>query len=687
MARQDQVKQFFDQLYELCSTESDEIYAILLSLETGSDADFASLLTEYHDSVISFYPLLEHDRVDLLTDVFIYLITVNEAVLHQPLYLHEFPHETLLEILHIDDINHQGVLKWLKQNKPQVIEDFELRQRKTRELQEMAISLYTQKMYQEVIQLLANNPPLMIHKILVMNEAECLELLLEELIVAGEQSILRFLIDRDINVLKVDHLGQSLLASLCEEPTHYIKLLRYLDATHRHALDEFQVAKMNTAILAYSVEPDKSTSTTKSPVVESTSQVDADVSLSRPLISSSILNTYFLSDSTWCLHPELMPYINMELQLESIVLDAFIHQILFKPLMDQGILVMPVIQHSEPISLEQCLGLKMGTKLDVDFNVGIEVLNEQVEAVLAQKKCTKPQFVIWPINNSQLQHYGLFILDLTDPNAPISTRAFYIEPLKLGNQIRSFGPLDGAEDAFAKGRDVPFNPALLPCMYKRYIHHLNDQIQIDQAHIQYIHLHQSPGVNYCSDYILAVLMRLARQTLSLHDSTMLLALEGAYLSPLEVKAIRLIQMQRLGVDYFAVQLAPALIKSGREYVQRYRSVHAKNDAATMMSDSQVNSSSNLLIRPNTVMDRVINKFAHYSLFRNNNRPKAQPHSAQRQGAGVAAGLEQLHPAKHKNEIQDSLLETISVGEFFLNKRKKPLPASPLGRPENQFTRK
>lgn len=94
--------------------------------------------------------------------------------------------------------------------------------------------------------------------------------------------------------------------------------------------------------------------------------------------------------------------------------------------------------------------------------------------------------------------------------------------------------------------------------YQNYVARLNADLHIEPGRFNYIHLGQEYDTTYCGDYVLSVLMLLAKGMLNLNDPRSLTDLEERHLTQEDSKAIRFIAIQEFGEKYLWLQLSDAM---------------------------------------------------------------------------------------------------------------------------------
>ena len=291
------------------------------------------------------------------------------------------------------------------------------------------------------------------------------------------------------------------------------------------------------------------------------------------IINQMTLNIFSLAESPYQrTNQQLAPFINTDMLIDNLVLDIFIHKAFATQLMEQRIIVLPTIRHNEAISLDQIKNIKAGEKIPYPYQIAIKEQNNDIETTEIREiePIKNPRYLLWPVNNEHKEHYGLFILDLAETTTGNFPRAYYIEPLRLENILRSKEPNISASlprpidyDQLMKNKAYreELTTNLSPILYQSYLQELTPNLSIERNNFRYIHLAQEPGVNYCSDYIIAIVAQLAAKKLDIvSNGDSLLSLETNYLNIETVQTIRLLEIQRFNTDYYKYQIPSHLKK-------------------------------------------------------------------------------------------------------------------------------
>ena len=634
MKRKAEVIESFSEQFDLCQTTkitSEEAIGLLMSLEPEEpELHLSTLLTEYYLRTPLFAPLTLGSP-DRFTELFIYLIELNENILSLPMEIDGICQETFLDLIFSEEetIYYRALIEWLETNKPTLITNYHSEKETLKKEQNALLKIFRKHRHQQICTFFRLRSPQQIYKLLMMEDKELLDHVLDPKNTSKPNNPLQFLIEKDINILtlKYDESDEDddsdLLSYLCRSRNKYLykDLLILIKNKYASQLDWLQLRILREAIDEHidaqkPVETPSSASNT-SPDATSPSSVFA---LPHRLIETSTIHSYFQPESPWRIHNQLLtPYINIRKMTESIVLDAFIHRKLFEPLMQQGILVMPTIQDSESISLEQLQNIKSGTNLNILFNTNIQFLHEQVEATIEEKLCTRPRFIIWPINKPL--HFGLLIIDLTNPDPTLSSRAYYIEPLREYHRLLPIAqhlqskltdsPDLGSVMQYLK--DAPNGQAFLrPYFYRHYVERLNANLNINPLAFNYIHLGQDGSVNYCADFVLSILMLIHSGEINLDNPASLSALHDKYLTASDVQAIRLQQIQLFGPEYFWIQLEPSLKNDRtRQFIRQLLSPSAPLTCPRSISPLSLKRKSD----PNEDQDHIMPGLSKHNIFR------------------------------------------------------------------------
>ena len=572
----------FREQFESIAEESigaKESIVLLMTLDDPTDPSLCleTLLTEYDISTLLFAPLTDQLYPELFTDVFIHLIQLNEKILYLPMEENK-PQETFIELLLSEGKSYSGVYKWLKENKPKILREQLEKFRNLQILQKKIMDLCYDSNYENIPPLLEGRSAVELCKILCMNSDEILAELLMLPIGPGQVLALKSFIDRDFIVLDLSYQGDTLFDYLCEEPVHYSSLLRFIQCRYKSELDQYQIDILKKA-LEDSEKLQKSKTVTVAPKLESRS---------KSLIVPETVAPFMEPASPFRIdNSELVELINIDLEIESIVLDAIAHQKLHEPLMEKGILVLPTQRSTEAISLEQLNKIQIGTELP--FTVGIEMVNGQVEAMIAEKSSPRPDYIVCPINIESSRHFGVLIVKMPDRDTPISAAcAYYIEPLKRINKVTHYAVTRGL--SHMPQEDTPEGLAFINGnFYQDYVAQLNLELNIDPALFRYLHLGQESDEHYCSDYVLSILMLLANGEINLADPQGLMALEGKHLTKADSQAIRLLAIQQFGVDYLWCQLRDELkTKNSSMIIKRISEVKSSLESVATLESPKNN---------------------------------------------------------------------------------------------------
>ena len=638
MKRKDEVIAIFSDQFDLFQTTeitSEEAIGLLMSLEPEEpELRLSSLLTEYHFGTPLFSPLTL-GMPGRFTELFIYLIELNQNILYLPMEKDKIFQETFLDLIFSEEetVFYQALIEWLKTNKPKIVTDYQNEKAIVKIEQEDLIKIVKKHRHQQICTFFRLRAPQQIYKLLMMEDNELLDYLLDPKNTAKPNHPLQFLIENDLNILMLkydetddsdeDNDDDDLLSYLCRNKNLYQDLLILIKNKYASQLDSIHLHRLRSAIDEH-IKAQKPVETpTTSPSNTGPDETTAPSSVfasPHRLIETSTLHTYFQPDSPWGIHNQLLtPYINIKDMTESIVLDAFIHRKLFEPLMQQGILVMPTIQDSESISLEQLQNIKSGTNLNILFNTNIQFLHEQVEATIEEKLCTRPRFIIWPINKPL--HFGLLIIDLTNPDPTLSSRAYYIEPLREYHRLLPIAQhlqamltdLPDLDSVMQYLKDDPNGQRFLrPYFYRSYIERLNADLNIDPLAFNYIHLGQDVSVNYCADFVLSILMMINRGAIHLDNPASLSELHDKYLTTSDVQAIRLQQIQLFGPEYFWIQLEPSLKNDRtRQFIRQLLSPSAPLTCPRSISPLSLKRKSD----PNEDKDHIMPGLSKHNIFR------------------------------------------------------------------------
>lgn len=253
----------------------------------------------------------------------------------------------------------------------------------------------------------------------------------------------------------------------------------------------------------------------------------------------------------------LFPYVNTSLLVDNSILDAFLFQSFRNTLQDRGIALMPTIRSTEPIDVEQLLAIKFHGP--INYTINVNVLNDEITPVVNDHDpivFEQPiRFVLWPVWISNL-HYGLLILSV-DFSAAIENRGAYIEPFSeftLFRHSEIFLNDDLTTEPAGHGHQA-IRSIITENIRHNQVAPLVQNLGLEGETFDVIFLGQEAGTNYCSDYVIAAIARLASGEMNLsEDFKSIYTMDHGFLSEGMVQKIRMLEINRFGPDYFRLQL-------------------------------------------------------------------------------------------------------------------------------------
>ena len=204
------------------------------------------------------------------------------------------------------------------------------------------------------------------------------------------------------------------------------------------------------------------------------------------------------------------------------ILDAFLHQTLFKALATKHIALMPTVNDKQAIEFERLISVTTGEF--IDYTSDIKITDKTIHPLITSKQIDSMiGYFAWVININN-NHYGVLFLyfDAVEP------KGYYFEPLRTESISR--------ED-------------LLP-----YLTSITSKLPIDIRNIEIIHFSQTSEETCCADYTIALLTRLAYDDFDFHDPESIRSLNGQHIDDMMIRRIRMLQVQLFGPDYFLYQL-------------------------------------------------------------------------------------------------------------------------------------
>jgi hypothetical protein len=545
------VKKLSEHLSSFVEHNTEIDFAIeILALYTETEPNLGPLLTQYHQGLAVFYSLTRATQSPTTTALLAHLIEVNPNILHIPLSEGGLINHTLLLLFLNNKETYRGILEWLERNKPEVLAVEKIKREEIEQLYKSALAVLTKDsvIFQQYLSTLSIE---IIHQLLATDEQNLLIQLLKRPI-----KHLNFLVMLDYSILHIYYDGTVLLNYLCDDPMIYSSTLIIIKEIYASTLSKKELAALDDAFEVEEERVKRHQRKSKNFMP----QLMRVQELNPSIIEFSTLNALALPNSPFTLDDEkIKRFINTQLVLDSVVLDAYITQTFADNLIMKGIIVMPTIRTTEDISIAQQARIKACEPITYTSDIGIENGSIVVRGMIEKTPEKNARFIIWPINDEQKTHYGLFILDLTD------NKSYYIEPFRLENILLShqikIKPLTAIPIDFTRlTKDKDYRQLTVanvsPFLYNHYLQKSTKNLSIKQEDIRYIHLAQTDDVNYSSDYIIAILAKLAAGEIDLiNNPESLFSLEANQLNNAAVRVIRLLEIQRFKMDYFMFQLA------------------------------------------------------------------------------------------------------------------------------------
>ena len=513
----------------------------------------AELLEKYYNEHAVFEALF---ACQALQSLLIFLCSVNPKIITMPLQEGEEEEEEgnhLLSVVFNSQANYIELFDWLNEKHPALIQNEKtLVEVQKKAILKDAIYYIKHKQLKAFNELLRESPDTIVE---ILKETPAL---IKELMPVRRQPYLKALISLNLSVLRINYGGQSILASLCKNPKinssvfEQIRDYYFTDLTDKEQELLQEVLEDDDSDEDVTLTESQKTLTSHLPKKVLSGQSRPNVK--SPMLTTPQIESLFLSQPGAEFNIHLLPFINTSMYLDNAVLDAFSYQIFRDKLAKKRIALMPTIRQNEPISLELLMAIRSGgTHL---YTTGLFVENQQIIPITEEKPIAQDlRYAVWPVNLSNA-HYGLFILDLTAPNLS-PTRGFYIETFNSQHMLQLiFSSGDAAYRAHLKS----LNPAEIKktvhsWMYATYLKTLTQNLHMSPKSFNYIFLSQSAGENYCSDYVIAVLARLASDGIDLiNNPANLLSLKAGHLGEDMVKKIRMLETQMFGNDYFLLQM-------------------------------------------------------------------------------------------------------------------------------------
>jgi hypothetical protein len=563
-----QARELYNQIQEFADNNTEPAVAIeiLNAIYAEATPNLATLLTEYHSDRPVFYPLLAADSYEKLAEVFIYLIKQNDSVLRLRLSAKGSHEGTLLNS--IVSKRPEVLFTWLRENK----------------LYLFAMGLIAKNQLEEVIALLESKPIDYILGLLRTDDGIFLDYIVDH---AAKHcvKVLNYLIQRDIAIIRLEStFGEKLLSTLCNDRLIYAEPIKLIATKYKEKLFGDEEAEIEDALDLTNNdgdaedEEDEVILIAQTPFTLSFASTGQEKPLTLPnrgnvlrpgnaIIGHASLIDLSLADTPFKpTNPQLLQFINTERMIENSVLDTMIQRLFAVPLMAKGIVVLPTIRRNEAIS--PALITRILAKEAILYPSELSITPEEIFVTnFVEITPTSPvRYIMCPVNDPAINHYGLIVIDL-GPNASeiIPQKYYYIEPTQRNIILDAFikttdvslqKTLQTLQASGNAQNTVKIMPLLSPLLHAHYLEQLTKDLPPATQASHCVCLQQSSTVNYCADYVLAILAKLLVDELDLtHNAENLLTLEGLSLDESTVQQSRLLSLQQLGMDYFDYQLS------------------------------------------------------------------------------------------------------------------------------------
>ena len=488
------------------STEPDTAIVHLTAVYAQSEPSLETLLGEYYQGLAVFYALMHYADISKQTRLVQYLVGINDNILTMPLQQNLPRPTSLLRFFLTKPSQYHEMIQWVTMQKPHLLESenrFALDTKRVQQasLLSIAIKCLVIKQYEKFSALMAGQSHELIRTLLTANNNELLNCLL-----VSPVGLLKELIEQDISIALIPFESKTLYEYFSGRRFAYQSILGFINeklssrSVHKHSILEQNV------LLQLSID-------------------------------KSVFGPY---------NQKLRPYIDIDRVIPPSVLSLYLHT--FDVLLQtQKILIMDTICDSKALSLSKIQKIKDGEVIQYTSNVLVDGKN-LVPIYKEKVQKGKPDYILWPICRRDEEDYALFILDLTDPTATISSKGYYIEPFSRENRSKRLSQL--GEKTQSLDSDT-----LSTLLYADTVKKITEQLDMKPSDFSYINLNQDPSYPWSSELITAIIIRLAFKSTMLIQSdrsfpTSLFALENTNLNQEKVLLLRLLRIQLLGEDYF-----------------------------------------------------------------------------------------------------------------------------------------
>lgn len=543
----------------------------------------ASLLEEYVEDELVFTPTLYGWTPELL----LYFCQLNPKILQLP-FNKTTPckNETLLVTVICDPDQYEDLEKWIDVNHPDMLEEYDEYMEKIRELREDILKMVKRHQFEAYKAKLTS---LSLSVLLDLCASRSKSVSIERLFKYPDKKYLQFLIGLNIAVLRIDFSGKSLLEAICDEPILHQHFFDELLQKYQGVLTEKEQTLIRAAIEVVRAQKGEEPKALLVKEEESEKPKQNAPLPKHPLLTSDQLDKLPIPNT---LNSELLPFVNMRLEVDSAVLDAFLFQMLREQLAQKSIALMPTIRSVEAIAPEQIQAIIEGRALI--YTTGIVVREEEEVIPLTEERAgfTGMTYAVWPVNLPN-RHYGLFILKLVPDMEMTSPRGFYIEPLHQSILLHELCSRDETLHSKAVSSDE-IKKRLRQYSYQTYLSDLTRNLHIQPEQFTCLYLSQAPNERYCSDYVIGVLLRLTSAEINLATHWQdLRFIVGNHLSHDMVQKIRFLEIATFGEGYFFAQLDTKRCEKLKEPKVRHQLAkifHKKQEEKDPSSIDEENSS-------------------------------------------------------------------------------------------------
>ena len=375
-------------------------------------------------------------------------------------------------------------------------------------------------------------------------------------VMGADLAYIQTLIDIDSSVLQILVTDYRVLDTLCESPLYNQKVLLFITEKYKDSLSKDDLSLIQSALAdignhlsSYNGEEEERAVIDMHPQLMEKSATATQYFAANPILTP--LHIQRMTEGV-DLNKGLMEYVNTQLEVETPVLDAFLFQTYWEKLASKGIALLSTIRSTEAIEMALLEKIRKGSPLSYMTNISIE--NDDLIPMVSDDICFRQpmRYAVWPVWISN-RHYGLLFLDLAPSLNPSSPRGVYIEPLSLQSILMGIdNPPNASDNADMIG--IACNQ-----IFSQQARPMISGLGIEGQPFSVLFLSQTFDEHYCSDYVIAVLARVASEELNLtKDLTPLSQLMQEHLSEDVVQIIRMLEIKMFGIGYFKLQLRKGL---------------------------------------------------------------------------------------------------------------------------------